>query len=336
MELFEKIKERARKDIQRIVLPESYEPRTLKAADIAIDEKIAEIILIGNKDELFKKAKELSLKNFDKFKIIDNKTSEKREEYSNLMVEIRKSKGLTFDEALKLLDNPLYYSVMMIKSGDADGEVAGADNATSEVLRPALQFIKTTPGIKVVSGCFIMVVPDKNFGENGILIFADCGVTPDPTSEELVDIALASAMTLHDIVVAEPRIAMLSFSTKGSAKHPNVDKVVKATQILKEQHPELKVDGELQADAALVKSVAEKKCPGSEVAGNANILIFPNLDAGNIGYKLVQRLAHAEAIGPILQGIAAPVNDLSRGCSIDDIIITIAVTANQAIGRKSK
>lgn len=336
MELFEKIKEKARKNKQRIVLPEGCEPRTLKAADIVIEEDFAEIILLGNKDEIFKKSKELNLKNFDRFKIIDNKNSSEREIYANLMVELRKSKGLTFEEALKLLDNPLYYATIMIKNGDADGEVAGADNATSDVLRPALQFIKTAPGINIVSGSFIMVVPDKNFGDNGVLLFADCAVTPDPTAEELVDIAVASAMTARDIIGAEPRIAMLSFSTKGSAKHPNVDKVIKATQILQQKYPDLKSDGELQADAALIKSVADKKCPGSEVAGNANILIFPNLDAGNISYKLVQRLAHAEAIGPILQGIAAPVNDLSRGCSVEDIVLTIGVTANQAIGAKKK
>jgi phosphate acetyltransferase len=334
MNLIEQIKENAKKNRQRIVLPESYEERTLKAADQIIDKGIADIILIGTKDSVSADAKKLGLKNLDKAIIIDPSKYEKTEAYANMMVDLRKSKGLTKDEALKLLNNPLYFATVMIKYGDADGEVAGADNATGDVLRPAFQYVKTLPGISVVSGAFLMFLKDKEYGENGLMVFADCAVHPNPTDKELAEIAVATAKTTKAIAQIEPRIAMLSFSTKGSASHEMVDKVVSATKIAKAMDPSIKIDGELQADAAIVASVGLKKAPGSEIAGKANVLIFPNLECGNICYKLVQRLAHAEAIGPVLQGMAAPINDLSRGCSVEDIVDLIAITANQAIGSK--
>ncbi|MBP1670189.1 MAG: phosphate acetyltransferase [Bacteroidetes bacterium] len=334
MKLIDSIKENARLDLQRIVLPEGHEERTLKAADIVIQEGLAEITILGNKEEVLQHARNLSLKNLEKASIIDPKTSPKREEYANLMVELRKSKGLVKDEALELLNNPLYYSTVMIKNGDADGEVAGADNATGDVLRPAFQFVKTLPGITVVSGAFLMFMKDKEFGDDGLMIFADCAVHPNPTDKELAEIAIATAKTTRAIARIEPRVAMLSFSTKGSAQHEMVDKVVKATEIAKAMDPTLKIDGELQADAAIVESVGLKKAPGSPIAGKANVLIFPSLESGNIAYKLVQRLAHAEAIGPVLQGMAAPINDLSRGCSVNDIVELIAITANQAMRKK--
>jgi phosphate acetyltransferase len=334
MNLIDSIKQNARRNKQRIVLPEGHEERTLKAADVVIQEDLAQIFILGNRDNVLKHAQDLSLKNLEKANIIDPKTSEKREEYASLMIELRKSKGLTRDEALELLNNPLYYSTVMIKKGDADGEVAGADNATGDVLRPAFQFVKTLPGISVVSGAFLMFLKDKEFGDDGLMVFADCAVHPDPTDKELAEIAIATAATTRAIALMEPRVAMLSFSTKGSAQHELVDKVVKATEIAKAMNPDLNIDGELQADAAIVASVGLKKAPGSKIAGKANVLIFPNLESGNIAYKLVQRLAHAEAIGPVLQGMAAPINDLSRGCSVSDIVDLIAITANQAIGNK--
>ncbi len=334
MNLIEQIKENARQNRQRIVLPESYEERTLKAADEVLGKGIADLILIGTHDSIHANASKYGLKNIEKAKIVDPEKNEKTEAYANMMVELRKAKGLTKDEALKLLKNPLYLATVMIKYGDADGEVAGADNATGDVLRPAFQFVKTLPGISVVSGAFLMFLKDKEFGENGLMIFADCAVHPNPTDKELAEIAVATAKTTKAIAQIEPRVAMLSFSTKGSACHEMVDKVVSATKIAKEMNPSLKIDGELQADAAIVASVGLKKAPGSEIAGKANVLIFPNLECGNICYKLVQRLAHAEAIGPVLQGMAAPINDLSRGCSVNDIVDLIAITANQAIDSK--
>jgi phosphate acetyltransferase len=251
-----------------------------------------------------------------------------------MMVELRKSKGMTKEEASKLIEDPLYLGVLMIKNGDADGEVSGADHATGDVLRPAFHYVKTAPGISVVSGAFIMILPDKNFGEDGVIIFADGAVHPNPNEKELAEIAIASAHTARAIAGFEPRIAMLSFSTKGSAKNEMVDKVVNATRIAKEMAPDLQIDGELQADAALIEAIGKSKAPGSPIAGRANVLIFPDLNAGNIAYKLVQRLAHAEAIGPILQGMAAPINDLSRGCSVNDIVSMIAIASNQAAGLK--
>jgi phosphate acetyltransferase len=333
MDLLNQIKEKAKKNLQRIVLPESYEERTLKAADIAISEGLAKIILIGNPDKIALSAKQWNLSNISKASIVDPENNPKAGEYADLMVELRKSKGLTKDQALNLLKDPLYLATVMIKKGDADGEVAGADNATGDVLRPAFQYIKTLPGISVVSGAFLMFLKDKEFGNDGLMVFADCAVHPNPTAQELAEIAVSTGKTTRVIAGMEPRIAMLSFSTKGSAKHEMVDKVVKATEIAKQMDPSLKIDGELQADAAIIEKIGQKKAPGSEIAGKANVLIFPTLETGNIAYKLVERLAHAEAIGPVLQGMAAPINDLSRGCSVSDIVNLIAITANQAAGK---
>jgi phosphate acetyltransferase len=334
MELLDSIKLNARKHNKRIVLPEGYEERTIKAADIAIGEKLAQIILIGDPAEIMSHSARLGLKNISGATIINPRSHEKKDHYIDMMVEIRKSKGMTKEEAMKLIEDPLYLGVLMIKNGDADGEVSGADHATGDVLRPAFHYVKTAPGISVVSGAFIMILPDKSFGENGVIIFADGAVHPNPTDKELAEITVATAHTARAIAGFEPRIALLSFSTKGSAKHELVDKVVSATKIAKEMAPELMIDGELQGDAALVEAIGQKKAPGSKIAGKANVLIFPDLNCGNIAYKLVQRLAHAEAIGPILQGMAAPINDLSRGCSVNDIVCMIAITSNQAAGKK--
>ena len=332
MELLDSIKEKARKHNKRIVLPEGYEERTLKAADIAIGENLARIILIGDPAEMTAHAEQLGLKNIGKARMVDPVTNPDNGHYVDLMVELRKNKGMTREEASRLIKDPLYHGVLMIKNGDADGEVSGADHATGDVLRPAFHYVKTAPGISVVSGAFIMILPDKSFGEDGILIFADGAVHPDPTDKELAEIAIASANTARAICGFEPRVAILSFSTKGSAKHQLVDKVISATKIAQQMAPDLMLDGELQGDAALVETIGIKKAPGSKIAGRANVLIFPDLNCGNIAYKLVQRLAHAEALGPILQGMAAPINDLSRGCSFNDIVSMIAITANQAAG----
>lgn len=334
MELLDQIKQNAKKHNMRIVLPEGYEERTIKAADIAIEEQLAQIILIGDPEEIKQHSAKLGLKNISKATIIDPKSHSKKEHYIEMMVELRKSKGMTREEAARLIEDPLYLGVLMIKNGDADGEVSGADHSTGDVLRPAFQYVKTAPGISVVSGAFIMILADKSFGENGILVFADGAVHPDPNEKELAEIAVASGHTAKAIAGFEPRIAMLSFSTKGSAKHAMVDKVVNATKIAKEMAPHMQIDGELQGDAALIEAIGKSKAPGSPIAGKANVLIFPDLNTGNIAYKLVQRLAHAEAIGPILQGMAAPINDLSRGCSVNDIVSMIAITSNQAAGTK--
>ena len=333
MDLIAKIKEKARKSHKKIVLPEGTEERTLQAADIILEEKLAKVILLGNRESIFKMAGELSLKNIEQAEIVDPLTSTERDKYAGIMVEIRREKGLTKEEALKQLDNPLVYATIMIKAGDADGEVAGAMNATGDVLRPAFQYVKTMPGISVVSGAFLMIMKDKEFGEDGLMVFADCAVHPNPTERELAEIAVATGRTAKAIAGIEPRIAMLSFSTKGSAKHEMVDKVVNATRIAREMAPDLKIDGELQADAAIIEAIGKSKAPGSEIAGKANVLVFPTLETGNIAYKLVQRLAHAEAVGPVLQGMAAPINDLSRGCSVSDIVNLVAITANQAAGQ---
>ena len=330
MNLLDRIKENARKQNMRIVLPEGYEERTIKAADIAIKDGLAKIILIGDPEEINSHAEKLGLKSISRAEIVNPKSHQKKDHYINMMVELRKSKGMTKEEASRLIEDPLYLGVLMIKNGDADGEVSGADHSTGDVLRPAFHYVKTAPGISVVSGAFIMILKDKNFGENGILIFADGAVHPNPNEKELAEIAVATAHTARAIAGFEPRIAMLSFSTKGSAKNEMVDKVVNATRLAKEMAPLLQIDGELQADAALIEAIGRSKAPGSSIAGKANVLIFPDLNSGNIAYKLVQRLAHAEAIGPILQGMAAPINDLSRGCSVDDIVSMIAIASNQA------
>jgi phosphate acetyltransferase len=333
MNLLELIKQNAIKANKRIVLPEGLEERTLKAADIVLSEKIAQVILIGNAEKIHEAADKFGLKNISKAKLVDPFKHENKNKYIELMVELRKNKGLTKEEAAKLIENPLYLGTLMIKCGDADGEVAGAMNATGDVLKPAFQYVKTLPGISVVSGAFIMILKDKEFGHDGMLIFADCAVHPNPTDRELAEIAIATARTTRAIAGFEPKIAMLSFSTKGSAHHEMCDKVISATKIAREMSPDLQIDGELQADAAIILSIGKSKAPGSAIAGNANVLIFPTLESGNIAYKLVQRLAHAEAVGPILQGMAAPINDLSRGCSVSDIVNMIAITSNQAAGK---
>lgn len=332
MTLLDTIRANARKNNKRIVLPESLEERTLKAADFALKDALARVILIGRKEEILAEGAKFGLKHLEQAEFIDPERHHKIDDYIDLMVEIRKHKGLTREEAAQQIRNPLYLSTLMIKNGDADGEVAGAMNATGDVLRPAFQFIKTMPGISVVSGAFIMILPEKEFGDEGIMIFADCAVHPDPDEHQLAEIAVATAKTAQDIAGLTPRVALLSFSTKGSARHEMVDLVSNATKIASSMNPDLLIDGELQADAAIIESIGRKKAPGSPIAGHANVLVFPDLNSGNIAYKLVQRLANAEAIGPILQGMAAPINDLSRGCSVSDIINMIAITANQAAG----
>lgn len=335
MALIENIIKRAQSNKQRIVLPESLEERTITAADRAIADGLAEIILIGNEEKILGYARELGLKNIDKATIIDPATSPKTAEYANLLYELRKAKGMTPEEAAKLTQNPLYFGCLIIKNGDADGQISGALSTTGETLRPALQIIKCSPGISCVSGAMLMVTKTPQYGEDGVLVMGDIAVTPAPDANQLAQIAVCTARTAKSVAgFADPRVAMLSFSTKGSAKHEVVDKVVEATKLARELDPELKIDGELQADAALVPSVGSKKAPGSDIAGKANVLVLPNLEAGNICYKLVQRLGNADAIGPILQGIARPVNDLSRGCSVDDIYKMVAITACQAMDAK--
>lgn len=335
MDLLQDIITRAKANKQRIVLPEGTEERTLRAADRLLADGVASIILIGNKTEISQLAASYGLKNIDLATIVDPLNHEKKEAYADLLFQLRQKKGMTPEKAAVLVENPLYLGCLMIKAGDADGEIAGAQNTTGDVLRPALQIVKTAPGISCVSGAFLMFLKDKSYGDNGLLVFADCAVMPNPTAAELAQIAVSTAQTTRDIVGADPKVAMLSFSTKGSASHEMVDKVVEATRLAKEMAPDLKIDGELQADAAIVDVVAAQKAPGSEIAGKANVLVFPTLEVGNIAYKLVQRLAGAQAVGPILQGIAAPVNDLSRGCSVDDIYKMVAIAANQAIGLKT-
>lgn len=333
MKLLEEIMGRAKANVQHIVLAEGTEERTIQAADTILAQKAAKITLIGNPDEIHSLTSKFQLKNIGQATILDPENYAKHDEYANLLFELRKSKGLTIEQAKLLVKDPLYIGCLMIKNGDADGQVAGARNTTGNVLRPALQIVKTAPGMSVVSGALLLFT-NSPYGENGLVLMADLAVMPNPTAQELAEIAVSSGRTARILGGFEPRIAMLSFSTKGSAKHELVDKVVEATRIAQEMAPDMQIDGEMQADAALVPSVGASKAPGSKIAGHANVLVFPDLQAGNIGYKLVQRLGNAEAIGPVLQGMGAPINDLSRGCSVNDIVQMIAITANQAIGLK--
>ena len=334
MDLMQEIIARAKANKQRIVLPEGTEERTLRAADRLINDEVADIILIGNPEEIARLAASFGLQHINKATIVDPKNHAKKAEYADLLFHLRQKKGMTPAKADVVVEDPLFLACLMIKSGDADGEIAGAQNTTGDVLRPALQIIKTAPGMRCVSGAYLMFLKDKTYGHDGILLFADCAVMPNPTAEELASIAVETANTAKEIVGADPHVAMLSFSTFGSAKHEMVEKVAEATRLAKEMAPEFNIDGEMQLDAALVDVVAKLKAPNSTVAGKANVLVFPSLEAGNIAYKLVQRLAGAGAIGPILQGMGAPVNDLSRGCSVEDIYNMVAVSANQAIELK--
>lgn len=331
MDFLQDIVERAKSYKQRIVLPEATEERTLRAADRAIGDELAEIILIGNPDVISELANKWGLKNIDKATIIDPLNHPKAEEYAELLTELRKRKGMTIEKARELVKNPLYLGCLIIKTEGADGQISGAESTTGDTLRPALQIIKCSPQVSVVSGAMVLITKANQYGDNGLLVMGDVAVTPSPTPDQLAQIAYCTAETAKAVAgIEDPRVAMLSFSTKGSANHELVNRVIEATRLAHEYYPQLKVDGELQADAALVPDVAATKAPDSPIAGKANVLVVPNLEVGNIGYKLVQRLGDAVAIGPILQGIARPVNDLSRGCSIDDIYYMIAITACQA------
>jgi len=327
MNFLEQIAERAKSDLKTIVLPESNDMRTLKAAAMVLEKGIANIVLVGNEEEIKKLAGDLDI---SKAKIVDPEKSDKFEDYVNTFYELRKAKGMTLEKAREIMKDPMYFGVMMVKKDDADGMVSGAVHSTADTLRPALQILKTAPGTKLVSAFFVMVVPDCEYGHNGTFIYADSGLVENPNAEELSEIAITSARTFKQLIQAEPVVAMLSYSTYGSAKSELTEKVIQATQLAKQKAPDLIIDGELQADAALVPAIGKTKAPGSPVAGKANVLIFPDLNCGNIAYKLTQRLAKAEAYGPITQGIAKPVNDLSRGCSAEDIVGVVAITAVQA------
>lgn len=336
MDLMQEIIARAQANKQRIVLPEGTEERTLRAANRLVADGVAEIVLIGDPTEINRLASTFDLSHIGGATIINPKNHDKKAAYADLLFQLRQKKGMTPEKAAALVENPLFLACLMIKAGDADGEIAGALNTTGDVLRPALQIIKTAPGIKCVSGAYLMFTKAHQYGKEGLLVFADCAVMPNPNAEELAHIAIATAATARDIAGIEPRVAMLSFSTKGSASHEMVDKVVEATRLAKAMAPDLDIDGELQTDAALVEKVAALKAPGSTVAGRANVLVFPTLEVGNIAYKLVQRLGGADAVGPVLQGMAAPANDLSRGCSEDDIYKMVAIACNQSIGQKER
>ena len=332
MDFIDKMKDLAKKDIKTIILPESDDIRILKGAEKVLNEGFANIILLGNEADINSKANENNI-NIKNARIIDPQTSDKLDYYAETLYELRKEKGMTYEDAKKILiENSRYFGTMMIKVGDADGLVSGANHPTSDTLRPALQIIKGVPGVKTVSAFFIMVLNDKEFGEDGVMIFADCGMNENPDSEALSDIAIASSKSFNELVSSSaiPKVAMLSYSTKGSAKSELTEKVINATNLIKEKCPSLLVDGELQLDAAIIPEVAKLKSPESSVAGNANILVFPDLNSGNIGYKLTQRFGHAQAYGPLCQGLAKPVNDLSRGCSSDDVAGIVAITAVQA------
>ncbi|SFB27092.1 phosphate acetyltransferase [Clostridium frigidicarnis] len=333
MDLMKKIWEDAKNDVKTIVLPEGEEERTLTASEEIKKQGLANVVLVGGLEKIQNKAKQLGL-NLDGIEIVDPETSEKTEKYVQEFYELRKNKGMTIEKANKIVRDPLYFGTMMVKCNDADGMVSGAIHTTGDLLRPGLQIVKTAPKVSVVSSFFIMLVPDCEYGEDGMLIFSDCAVNPSPTAEQLASIAIATAETARNLCKIEPKVAMLSFSSMGSADHELVEKVRRATEIAKELRPDLDIDGELQLDAAIVEKVAKQKAPNSKVAGKANVLIFPDLQSGNIGYKLVQRFAKAEAIGPVCQGFAKPINDLSRGCSAEDIVSVVALTAVQAQSMK--
>ncbi len=329
MQFIKQIKQRAKQNLKTIILPEADDLRILRATEQVLKEKYANIILIGNEEKIKAKAQENNL-NIESAKIINNITSTKKEEYIQKLYELRKEKGMTIEQAEKFLEDPIYFGMMMLKENEADGLVSGCAHSTSDTLRPALQILKTAQGIKLVSAFFVMCVPDCEYGENGVFVFGDCGLNQNPNSDELSEIAISSSKSFRQLIGKEPKVAMLSYSSKGSAKSELTEKVIEATKLLKQKAPELKADGELQVDSAIIPEISKSKAPESEIEGKANVLIFPNLDAGNIAYKLVQRLAKAEAYGPLCQGIAKPVNDLSRGCSAEDIAGVVAITAVQA------